>query len=136
MIVPLFRIFVLFVVPLLSQAGGSVDFQTDVAPLLQGHPEFAAELQGVEFGQLGEGERVNGRMAPNLAGQRVGPYDFIGNTQHGAVRVHFETALRFYDAEGRRLAEVRDGQWEGTEDLRTAVKVEEEITFIRIQPVS
>ena len=136
MIVPLFRIFVLFVVPLLSLAGGSVDFKTDVAPLLQGHPEFQAELKGIRFDQLGAGERVSGRVAPALGGQRVGPYDFVAATKSSSVRVHFETAVRFFDAEGRRLAEVRDGQWDGTEDLRNAVRIEEEVTLISVKPVS
>jgi hypothetical protein len=138
MIVPLFRIFVLFIVPLLSLAGGSVDFQTDVAPLLIGHPDYQAELRGIDFDQLGAGERISGRSAPALAGQRVGPYDFIATSTgtSGAVRVHFETEVRFYDGEGRRLAEIRGGEWNGTEDLRSAVRIEEELIALDIKPVS
>ena len=122
---------------LLAQAGGTVDFREQVSPLLRERPDLVEALSNLEFRQPGSGNRLSPRLAPNLAGMRVGPYQFqaIDRETGEAVEVRIATALAFFDAEGRVIAEVPSDRWDGSEDLGAAVQVGEEITAIAMTPI-
>ncbi|KPC53847.1 hypothetical protein [Amantichitinum ursilacus] len=67
--------FVLMAVSSISNANGTVDFQTDIIPLINQKPFFAKFLTDhLEFYPAGDAITIGREVNPNLALVRIGPY--------------------------------------------------------------
>jgi len=129
--------FVMFLfLPLLALAEGSVDYGTDVAPLLKVRPDLLKALGEIEFDQPGYGNRISHKVCPPLAGKRVGSYVFEARERKSGrrIEVRFVSYLKFLDANGKTVAEVFGGEWTGEESLERATSVAEEIVAVGITP--
>lgn len=123
--------------PLHTQASGSVEFSSDVAPLLEYREDLKKALEDVEFNELGSATRIGYQISPGLAGRRVGPYLFraIDRKSGEGLEVRFATYVRFFDANGALIAELLGGEWKGNDDLERAISLEEEIVAVSVTPI-
>ena len=121
----------------LAQAGGSVSYRLEVAPLVAARPDLAPGLSGIQVADTGDGMRISYIMCPGLAGHRVGPYEFSAVEQKSGrtVSLKFRTRQRFVNAYGVVVAEFYDGEQTAGGDIANAVKVQEELIAISVARV-
>ena len=117
----------LLTAPRLTLAGGSVELE-ELRELLQARQQEWADLQSVyEIAPAGDAGRF-GREWQHLAGGRIGPYEFRARKRNAPTgfthRLVIETAMTFFDSEGRALR--------GDPDPAKAANFKETIASFRV----
>lgn len=135
MFFPLMRYTALATLICLAEAGtgGNTSYRASVAPLLQARPDFSKQLEGLKFSDTGNGTAVSYFRSPELAGQRVGPYEFVAEDAHGKkARVQFRTRQRYVNPYGVVVADVLDGEILAGGNFASATTVREELVGVTV----
>jgi hypothetical protein len=109
-------------------AGGTVDFNEYVVPLIKQRPFFYEFLIGIfEFDKSAFATTIGGNINSDLAGYRIGPYTVCakirGTSGSCNMDVVIDTNTHFFDASGKEL--------DGPEGART---VKEDFYAIEVNP--
>ena len=123
-----------------AYAGGSVEFESHVKPILMQEPTLAKKVMStVEFSELGTAVRIGSSVSPALGGTRVGPYVFEARERGRAdsnLLVTIDTHVDFFDKNGKLVYQMDDGEEIGSiENMKQAVRYKESFSAVKIKLV-